>query len=80
MIFDPSVDEVDDVLAIRTKAIALLKEGATTVSWNSESVGVSKQITMPVAEVLRETLLFLRQADPETYGRNIKRTAPRYSS
>lgn len=79
-LFDPSVDTVDDVLEIRTRAIALLKEGASTISWNSEGTGVTKQIVMPISMVLQETLEFLRDADPTLYGKNIKRTVPRYTS
>lgn len=80
MLFDPSIDTVEDVLEIRTRAMALLREGSTTISWNSEGTGVTKQIVMPIRQVLLETLEFLRNADPVLYGKNIKRTIPRYTS
>jgi len=80
MIFDPAVDTEEEVLAIRTRAKELLTEGATTISWNSEGTSVNKTITMPIKQVMEETLLFLRKVDPDTYGKSIKRTVPRYTS
>lgn len=72
-LFDPNVDSIEDVLAIRTRALELLKEGASVFSWSSEGTSVTKQLTLPISEILSETLEFLRTADPDTYGVKIKR-------
>ena len=77
-LFDINVDDVDTVLAIRTRALELLKEGAATMQWTSEGTSVSKQFVLPVSEVLQETLDYLREYDPDLYGKQIKRMSPYY--
>lgn len=65
-----------DILAIRDKAVAMLKEGKTIMSYSDSGTNVSKQFTMPVKEVLAECKMALQQLDPATYGtrRTIIRT------
>lgn len=59
-----------DVLAIQAKAKALLLEGKTIMSWNDGGgTSVTKQLVMPVAEVLEECAYALRKLDPATYSR-----------
>ena len=57
-----------DILAIRDKAVAMLKEGKTIMSYSDSGTNVSKQFVMPVKEVLAECRMALQQLDPETYG------------
>ncbi len=78
LLFDPSIDDISDVLEIRAKAFSMLKEGATVMSWGNEATNVTKQFTLPIKEVLEQTAIFLKQADPDTYGRRITRTTPKY--
>ncbi len=80
MLFDTNIDSIEEVLAIRTKAKQMLLEGATTVSWNSEGTGVTKQITMPIKQVLDESAAFLKAIAPDVYGRPIKRISPTYTN
>ena len=61
-----------DILAIRDKAVAMLKEGKTIMSYSDSGTNVSKQFVMPVREVLDECRLALQQLDPETYGKSVK--------
>lgn len=58
-----------DILAIRDKAVAMLKEGKTIMSYSDSGTNVSKQFTMPVKEVLAECKMALQQLDPDTYGK-----------
>jgi len=76
MIFDINIDSVADVLAIRAKAMEAFKAGAVVVSWSVEGSSANSVITMPVKEVLNETASFLKQADPDLYGRRVIRTFP----
>jgi hypothetical protein len=79
-LFIAGVDTVEDVIAIRTTAINLLKEGSTTTSWSSEGTSVTKTFTLPVRTVLEECNWFLSKYDPATYGRKVKRTSAYFTS
>ena len=57
-----------DILAIRDKAVAMLKEGKTIMSYSDSGSSVSKQFVMPVREVLQECSMALQNLDPATYG------------
>jgi hypothetical protein len=57
-----------DILAIRDKAVAMLKEGKTIMSYSDTGTSVNKQFVMPVREVLAECKMALQQLDPATYG------------
>ena len=60
-----------DILAIRDKAVAMLKEGKTIMSYSDSGSSVSKQFVMPVKEVLAECKMALQALDPETYGKRV---------
>lgn len=79
MLFVPNIDSVATVLAIRAKAIDLLSQGATVMSWSNEGTSVTKQTLLPISTILRETELFLKTVDPETYGRKVTRTQARFN-
>ena len=49
-----------DVKRILARAKELLLEGKTVMSWNDGGTSVSKQFTMPVADVLEECAYALR--------------------
>jgi hypothetical protein len=57
-----------DILAIRDKAVAMLKEGKSIMSYSDSGTSVSKQFVMPVKEVLAECKMALQLLDPATYG------------
>lgn len=73
-IFDPNIETLEDVLAIRSKAIQALKAGSTVTSWTSEGSSVTSQFTMPTKLVLEETKYYLQTVDPDTYGKRVTRT------
>lgn len=50
----------NEVERIQTTAKQLLMEGKTIMSWNDGSTSVSKQLTMPIADVLEECAYALR--------------------
>ena len=60
-----------DILAIRDKAVAMLKEGKTIMSYSDTGTSVNKQFVMPVREVLAECKIALQQLDPATYGSRV---------
>ena len=61
-----------DILAIRDKAVAMLKEGKTIMSYSDSGTNVNKQFVMPVKEVLAECKAALQVLDPATYGSSVK--------
>jgi hypothetical protein len=79
-IFDPNIDSLEDVLAIRAKAIQALKDGSTVTSWTSEGSSATSQFTMPTKVVLEETKYYLQTVDPDTYGKRITRTRAGFSN
>jgi len=60
-----------DIIAIRDKAVAMLKEGKTIMSYSDTGTSVSKQMVMPVKEVLAECKMALQSLDPATYGSRV---------
>ena len=59
-----------ELLAIRTKAVALITEGKTTMSYSpGDGSSFSKQFSMPPKEVLMEVRHALQLLDPATYGK-----------
>ncbi len=66
----------EEVLAIQSKAKALLLEGKTVMSWSDSGTSVGKQFAMPVADVLTECAYALRRLDPDTYGGKTKPATP----
>lgn len=70
---------VHEVLAIQTRAKALVMEGKTIMSWNDAETSASKQFAMPVDQVLDECAHALRILDPATYGKNRFATRSRFS-
>jgi hypothetical protein len=78
MLFDPNIDSLEDVIAIRAKAITALKQGQATVSWQNEGSAETLAWTLPVSVVLEETKIYLKIVDPALYGRRVTRTTPLY--
>lgn len=55
----------EEVKGIQAKAKALLMEGKTIMSWtDGGGTSVTKQLVMPVAEVLEECAYALRRLEP----------------
>jgi len=69
-----------DILAIRDKAVAMLKEGKTIVSYSDTGTSLSKQIVMPVKEVLAECKMALQNLDPQTYGKRTTVLRPNWEN
>lgn len=78
-IFLVGLDTVDDVLAIREQALAVLRAGGSTItSWSSENTSVTKAQGFSLTRILEETLWFLQEYDPGLYGRRVTRTSPAF--
>ena len=70
-----------DILAIRDKAVAMLKEGKTIMSYGDQGTSVSKLFPLPPERVLEECNHALRVLDPDTYGsaRASRRTSANFA-
>ena len=59
-----------ELLAIRAKAVALITEGKTTMSYSpGDGSSFSKQFAMKPEEMLAECRHALQLLDPATYGK-----------
>ncbi len=63
-----------DVLAIRDKAIALIKEGKTIMRFTAAGKEAEKAWALPPQQMLMEARAALRHIDPATYGRRVRKT------
>jgi len=57
-----------ELLAIRDKAVALITEGKTLMSYSDSGSSASKQFAMPPKEMLAEASFALYQLDPKQYA------------
>lgn len=57
-----------ELLDIKAKALALITEGKTLMSYSDSGSSASKQFAMPPKEMLSEAMFALSRLDPETYG------------
>lgn len=60
-----------ELLAIKEKAVALITEGKTLMSYSDSGSSASRQMVLPAKEMLAESLFALSRLDPATYGRRI---------
>jgi hypothetical protein len=59
------------LLALRDKAVSLITEGKTVMSYSDSGSSVTKQFALPPKEMLGEALYALSKLDPATYGKSI---------
>ena len=57
-----------ELLDIKAKAVALITEGKTLMSYSDSGSSASRQMVMPAREMLAESLFALSRLDPATYG------------
>jgi monoamine oxidase len=57
-----------ELLEIKAKAVALITEGKTLMSYSDSGSSASKQFAMPPKEMLSEAMFALSRLDPATYG------------
>ena len=60
-----------ELLDIKAKALAMITEGKTLMSYSDSGSSASKQFAMPPKEMLGEAMFALSRLDPDTYGRSI---------
>ena len=58
-----------ELLDIKAKAVALITEGKTLMSYSDSGSSASRQMVLPAREMLSESLFALSRLDPATYGR-----------
>lgn len=56
------------VVALRDRAVSLIMEGKTIMSYSSEGTSVTKQMAMPPKEILEECNAALARINPTKYG------------
>jgi len=61
-----------ELLDIKAKAVAMITEGKTLMSYSDSGSSASKQFAMPPKEMLAEAMFALSRLDPSTYG--VRRT------
>ena len=62
----------DELLAIKDKAVAMITEGKTLMSYSDSGSSATKQFAMSPKEMLNEAVFALSRLDSQTYG--IRRT------
>ena len=60
-----------ELLDIKAKAVSLITEGKTLMSYSDSGSSASRQMVMPAKEMLAESLFALSRLDPATYGRRV---------
>ena len=60
-----------ELLDIKAKALAMITEGKTLMSYSDSGSSASKQFAMPPKEMMSEAMFALSRLDPATYGRRI---------
>ena len=58
-----------ELLDIKAKAVSLITEGKTLMSYSDSGSSASRQMVMPARDMLAEVLFALSRLDPATYGR-----------
>jgi hypothetical protein len=61
-----------ELLAIRTKAVALITEGKTLMSYSDSGSSASKSMVMPAKEMLAEAQFALGILDPQQYPGSVR--------
>lgn len=61
-----------ELLDIKAKALSMITEGKTLMSYSDSGSSASKQFAMPPKEMLSEAMFALSRLDPATYG--VRRT------
>lgn len=64
---DLSTLTTEQVVALRDKALELILEGKTLMSWGESGSSGSKQFAVPPVDLLNAASAELRARDPETY-------------
>ena len=60
-----------ELLEIKAKALSLIMEGKTLMSYSDSGSSASRQMVMPAKEMLGEAMYALSKLDPDTYGKSI---------
>lgn len=64
----------DDILAIQAKAIQLIKEGKTIMTYTGEGNEWQKEFTMNPRDIMVECNYSLKYVNPDFYGRVVRRS------
>ena len=79
MIYDVTGWTVPEVLEMFTAAKSSLIAGDKIISWGSAGSNVTKQIHDSPAEICAWCQWALRELEPQTYGKNLRRTIPSFN-
>ena len=70
----------DELLAIKVKAVAMITEGKTLMSYSDSGSSATKQFAMSPKEMLNEAMFALSRLDPSVYGRRRTMINTRYDN
>lgn len=68
VLFEPGVDSIDDVLAAKNNAMALLMEVKTIIAYSGEGTDVQKKMVVDLQDIIMAANRYLKIVDPDTYG------------
>lgn len=58
-----------ELLEIKSKAVSLITEGKTLMSYSDSGSSATRQMVLPAKEMLSEALFALSRLDPKKYGK-----------
>jgi hypothetical protein len=58
-----------ELLEIKSKAVSLIMDGKTLMSYSDSGSSATKQFALPPKEMLSEALFALSRLDPKKYGK-----------
>lgn len=58
-----------ELLEIKSKAVSLITDGKTLMSYSDSGSSATKQFALPPKEMLSEALFALSRLDPKKYGK-----------
>jgi hypothetical protein len=69
-----------ELLDLKAKALALIMDGKTLMSYSDSGSSATKQFALPPKEMLNEAMFALSRLDPKKYGRRITMVHSRWDN
>lgn len=69
-----------ELLDLKAKALALIMDGKTLMSYSDSGSSATKQFALPPKEMLNEAMFALSRLDPKKYGKRITMVHSRWDN
>ena len=69
-----------ELLDLKAKAVALIMDGKTLMSYSDSGSSATKQFALPPKEMLNEAMFALSRLDPKKYGSRITMVHSRWDN